>query len=115
MDSSSRRAFRLATPTWCARARRCESACSPATCARAPRSKARWPSSRPTPPRDRETGATYYLARVALDREAAEAAAGVSLRAGMPAEAFVATGSRSAFAYLVEPLTARAAHAMRER
>ncbi len=114
MDSSSRRAFRLATPTWCARARRCESACSPATCARAPRSKARWPSSRPTPPRiARPARPTTSPASRSIARR--EAAAGVSLRAGMPAEAFVATGSRSAFAYLVEPLTARAAHAMRER
>lgn len=65
--------------------------------------------------RDPVSGEMFYAAHVALDRAAAEHAAGVRLQSGMPADAYIATAERSVFDYLLQPLEEQLARAMRER
>jgi HlyD family secretion protein len=65
--------------------------------------------------RDQQTGATYFQARVVLDDTATELLpTGETLLPGMPAEAFVQTGSRTVLTYLLEPLEEQFRRAMRE-
>lgn len=54
---------------------------------------------------DATTGLPYFLGRVSVDKLALPPALEGRLRAGMPAEIFVATGERTALSYLVSPLT----------
>ncbi len=54
--------------------------------------------------RDPQSGLSFYVARIALRPEAREKLAGKVLVPGMPVEAFVRTGSRTALAYLVKPV-----------
>lgn len=60
------------------------------------------------------SGEPYYLARIALEPPAQESPAAVKLHPGMQAEVLIVTGSRSALAYLVEPLTRSFGRAFRE-
>jgi HlyD family secretion protein len=53
---------------------------------------------------DQQTGASFYTARIGLDRAEIERLGGKILLPGMPAEAFIQTGSRTALAYLVKPI-----------
>lgn len=62
---------------------------------------------------DQQTGASYYTVRVALGREQVQRLSGKELLPGMPAEAFIQTGSRTAFAYLVKPVEDQLARAFR--
>ncbi|HLT77765.1 MAG TPA: HlyD family type I secretion periplasmic adaptor subunit [Ferrovibrio sp.] len=55
----------------------------------------------------------YYLARIELDREAL-AALDLALYPGMPAEAMIVTGSRTALDYLLSPVTNALGRALRE-
>ncbi|HRO09888.1 HlyD family type I secretion periplasmic adaptor subunit [Amaricoccus sp.] len=53
---------------------------------------------------DERTGQRYYKADVELDAKEAERLAHVTLLPGMPVEAFIQTGSRSALSYVVKPM-----------
>ncbi len=52
---------------------------------------------------DKQTGATYYLARVEVNPEGKEMLGSLTLVAGMPAEVLIRTGERTLFQYLVQP------------
>lgn len=65
--------------------------------------------------RDAQTGISYFQARVVLDDEAADLLpTGETLLPGMPAEAYIQTGSRTVLTYLLEPLDEQFRRAMRE-
>ena len=65
--------------------------------------------------RDAQTGISYFQARVVLDGEAADLLpTGETLLPGMPAEAYIQTGSRTVLTYLLEPLDEQFRRAMRE-
>lgn len=53
---------------------------------------------------DKQTGMSYYTARLSLAAEEAQRLAGKTLVPGMPVEAFIETGSRTALAYLIKPV-----------
>ncbi len=57
----------------------------------------------------------YYTARVALDPGTEKRLEGEKLRAGMPAEIIIKTGSRTFWNYLVKPIEDRAALSLKER
>ena len=64
---------------------------------------------------DERTGQTYYRAKVTVDRgDLAQAAPGVELTPGMPAEVFIATTDRTLLAYLLQPIREILAHTFRE-
>ena len=63
---------------------------------------------------DEISGEPYYLARVALEPGANDGAVAAKLQPGMQAEVLIATGSRSALAYLAEPFTRSLNRAFRE-
>ena len=63
---------------------------------------------------DQRTGQTYYSLRVAIPEEEWTKLEGLAPVAGMPVEAFVQTGERTALAYLTKPLTDQIARAFRE-
>ena len=54
---------------------------------------------------DSATGQPYFLGTVSVDKLALPLSLEARLRAGMPAEIFVATGERTALSYLISPLT----------
>ena len=59
---------------------------------------------------------SYYLAKVEVDRgQFVEAAPGVQLTPGMPAEVFIATTERTVLEYLLQPITQAFARTFRER
>jgi HlyD family secretion protein len=63
---------------------------------------------------DTESGATYYTARVEVaDAELAKLK-DLKLIAGMPVEAFIQTGTRSALSFLTKPVTDQIARAFKE-
>jgi HlyD family secretion protein len=63
--------------------------------------------------KDQQTGASYYVVRVSLaDGELAKLG-GKALVPGMPVEAYIQNGSRTAFAYLRKPLEDQLARAFR--
>lgn len=64
--------------------------------------------------KDPQTGASYYTARLALQPGELARLGDKQLVAGMPVEAFIATGEKSVLDYLVEPLMKNARHALRE-
>jgi HlyD family secretion protein len=64
---------------------------------------------------DQKTGATYYVARIALLEAEIARLGGVRLVPGMPVEAFVQTDSRTVASYLVKPLKDQIMKAFRER
>lgn len=53
---------------------------------------------------DPQTGASYFTVRATLGREQISRLAGKNLVPGMPVEAFIQTGSRTALAYLIKPI-----------
>lgn len=53
---------------------------------------------------DQQTGASFFTARIALDRSEVDRLGGKSLLPGMPAEAFIQTGSRTPLAYIIKPI-----------
>ena len=66
--------------------------------------------------RDQQTGGAYYILRVALaEKELQRLDASMRLLPGMPAEAFLETGSRSIISYLLKPLTDQLQRVFRER
>lgn len=63
---------------------------------------------------DAATGHPYFLGTVSVDKLALPPSLEARLRAGMPAEIFVATGERTALSYLTSPLTASLRRAFTE-
>jgi HlyD family type I secretion membrane fusion protein len=62
---------------------------------------------------DQQSGVAYYIVHIEVPEKALEAAS-LRLQAGMPAEVFVRTDSRSALDYLLAPVTSYLRRAMRE-
>lgn len=63
---------------------------------------------------DRNTNLSYYVARVTVPQSALQAAGGLKLQAGMPAEVFIRTTPRSPLEYLFDPITGFLERGMRE-
>ena len=63
---------------------------------------------------DELTGYIYYLARIEVTQESLEALGDLSLVPGMPAEVFIATGSRTFLQYIFKPLTNSVTRSLRE-
>lgn len=63
---------------------------------------------------DKVTGAPYYLVTAHVSPEELQKLDGKELVPGMPVEAFISTGSRSAASYLLKPFTDQLARAFRE-
>ncbi len=63
---------------------------------------------------DENTGAPYYLARIRVTPEGLEDLGDLVLVPGMPAEAFINTGSRTFLQYLLKPITNAMARSFRE-
>ncbi len=63
---------------------------------------------------DQRTGQSYYSLRVSVPEEEWARLEGLTPIAGMPVEAFVQTGERTALGYLTKPLTDQIARAFRE-
>lgn len=64
---------------------------------------------------DEHTGTPYYLARIQVPKEELEALGDHKLQPGMPVEALVKTGARTALGYMLSPLTENLDLAFRER
>lgn len=65
--------------------------------------------------RDQITGHHFYSVRLSIPDQELAKLEGKHLVPGMPAEAFVETGDRTVFSYLMKPLHDQLVHAMRER
>ncbi|HEY0962309.1 MAG TPA: HlyD family type I secretion periplasmic adaptor subunit [Pseudomonadales bacterium] len=63
---------------------------------------------------DEATRQSYYQARVAINPESLEDLEGLELVPGMPAEVFIATGSRTFLQYLLKPLSISIARSFNE-
>lgn len=63
---------------------------------------------------DTQTGTPYYVVHVDVPARALEEAGNLRMQAGMPAEVYIRTDSRSAFDYLFAPVTAYLRRGMRE-
>lgn len=63
---------------------------------------------------DEKTGLTFYLVRIAVPHEELARLGGLTLVPGMPAEAMIQTGERTALSYLVKPLSDQINRAFRE-
>ena len=64
---------------------------------------------------DQRTGQSYYTIRVAMPTKELARLGDVRLIPGMPVEAFVQTGERTVFSYLVKPLSDQLMRAFREK
>lgn len=60
------------------------------------------------------TGTAYYLVQVSVPLEALAQAGNLKMQAGMPAEVYLRTDSRTAFDYLLAPVMAYFRRGMRE-
>jgi len=63
---------------------------------------------------DQRTGLSFYVVRVALPAAERARLGGLALVPGMPAEAFIETGRRTALSYLLKPLGDQLSRAFRE-
>jgi len=63
---------------------------------------------------DPQTGTPYYVVQVDVPARALEEAGNLRMQAGMPAEVYIRTDSRSTFDYLFAPVTAYLRRGMRE-
>jgi HlyD family secretion protein len=63
---------------------------------------------------DERSGVSYYVVRITLPAVEMEKLEGLKLMPGMPAEAFIRTGDRTAISYLVKPLADQINRAFRE-
>lgn len=63
---------------------------------------------------DPQTGASFYLARVAVTPDGMQVLGKRRMQPGMPAEVIIKTGERSLLTYLLNPLTKRLAASMKE-
>jgi HlyD family secretion protein len=64
---------------------------------------------------DQRTGVSYYTIRIAMPAEQIERLGNVKLLPGMPVEAFVQTGERTMWSYLMKPLHDQVMRAFREK
>jgi HlyD family secretion protein len=64
---------------------------------------------------DQRTGQNYYTIRIAMAADQVERLGDVKLLPGMPVEAFVQTGDRTMFSYLIKPLHDQFVRAFREK
>lgn len=64
---------------------------------------------------DQKSGQSYYTVQIALDEAARQASEYGRLVPGMPAEAFLQTGNRSAFSYFMKPLADQFDRSFRHR
>jgi membrane fusion protein, type I secretion system len=64
---------------------------------------------------DQRSGQTYYTIRVSMPPEEVKRLGDVKLIPGMPVEAFVQTGDRTMFSYLLKPFSDQFMRAFRER
>jgi HlyD family secretion protein len=64
---------------------------------------------------DQRTGQSYYTVRISMPPEEVMRLGDVKLIPGMPVEAFVQTGERTVFSYLVKPLRDQLMRAFREK
>jgi len=65
--------------------------------------------------REAQTGQSFYVARVQADEAALATLGQLKLVPGIPVEAFIETGQRTALSYLVKPFTDQLARAFKER
>ncbi len=63
---------------------------------------------------DPNSGLSYYVVRIQIDDEARAKLGGLKLIPGMPVEAFIQTGERTAVSYFLKPFTDQLARAFRE-
>ncbi|MCJ7995721.1 HlyD family type I secretion periplasmic adaptor subunit [Rhizobium cremeum] len=63
---------------------------------------------------DEKSGLTYYLVRLSISHEEMQKLGGLTLVPGMPAEAMIKTGDRTALSYLVKPISDQINRAFRE-
>jgi HlyD family secretion protein len=63
---------------------------------------------------EERTGVSYYLVRISVPPEELARLGALELVPGMPAEAFIRTGERTALSYLVKPLSDQIARTFRE-
>ena len=63
---------------------------------------------------DEQTSQKYYSARIELDPGSQDKLGDLQLLPGMPVEAFMSTGARTALSYLVKPVTDQFHRACRE-
>ena len=64
---------------------------------------------------DEHTGKPYYLARIEVPKEELASLGGLQLQPGMPVEALVKTGSRTALGYMLSPFTENIDLAFRQK
>lgn len=64
---------------------------------------------------DEHSGTPYYLARIEVSKDELESLGDLVLQPGMPVEALIKTGTRTAFGYMISPLTDNMARAFKER
>jgi HlyD family secretion protein len=65
--------------------------------------------------RETQTNVSFYTARVTIPEEELKKLEGKALLPGMPVEAFIRTGSRTALSYLIKPFEDQVVRAFRER
>ena len=65
--------------------------------------------------RDAQTGQTFYVVRIKVDEDALATLGELKLVPGMPVEAFIEAGERTALSYFVKPFTDQFARAFKER
>lgn len=63
---------------------------------------------------NQRTGTAHYVIRISVSPEELSRLDGLTIVPGMPAEAFIQTGERTALSYVVKPLTDQLAHVFRE-
>jgi membrane fusion protein, type I secretion system len=64
---------------------------------------------------DQKTGMSFYTVRITLPDSEIARLNGLKLVPGMPAEAFIQTGERTAISYLIKPISDQLMRAWRER
>lgn len=65
--------------------------------------------------REPQTGNTYFIARIAATDASLNKLKGMRIVPGMPVEAFIETGNRTALSYLTKPVTDQLARTFREQ
>ena len=63
---------------------------------------------------DPKSGQSYYVVRIEIDQQTRRGLGDLTLIPGMPVEAFIQTGSRTAVSYFAKPFTDQMARAFRE-
>jgi len=64
---------------------------------------------------DEYSGTPYYLARIEVSKEELQTLGDLVLQPGMPVEALIKTGARTALGYMLSPLTDNLARAFKEK